>query len=200
MRMRCSACGAWRSRLLGPFARFPVRSAVRGDAGKTCERRALMRVEREGALVTAFGLREGAEREQRVAAARVRIGEGRIQFEQRIELFERLGRALELQQDETERIARTHIGGSDAHGLLEQAKRLVHASRLLKFECRDVIEERMFKAVRKRRCRKLAGVRMVATLRRGVHGAHGGTVGFEVACHELSSAARFYFDHMRCRF
>jgi hypothetical protein len=59
----------------------------------------------------------------------------------------------------------------------------------------------MLKAVRKRRRRKLSSVRVLAALRRRVHGAHGGAVSFGVAHHEqLSSGARAYFDHMRCRF
>jgi len=92
----------------------------------------------------------------------VRVGQGRVQPQQHLELFNGLIRALELQEAQPQRVARRRIIGGDLHGALQQPQRLVWSSLLLEPERRDVQYERMFESPRESACGQLPRLRMVA--------------------------------------
>ena len=161
-------------------------AAIGGDARESRVRDRLLRIKLNGAPEAAFGFRDCAEREHRVATARMRKGEIRVQAQQRLKLPERCGRALEPQQAEPECVAQAEIIGPRPHRLLEQGKRLGGLARLIERERRDVIEQGMLEPLRERLLRKLARPHMLAALRRLVHEAHGCAVSFGITCHGSS--------------
>ena len=113
-------------------------------------RRHVVRVQFQRPQMARLSLAECAQRNERVALARVRKGQLRVLCQDRLDVRQRLLGPLQALQHQRERVANRHVGRGQRDAALEQAGGLLELALLLEAGRQDIQQQRMLEALRQR--------------------------------------------------